>query len=484
MQDDEAAPADDAAAQADERVDATSELERLRAENAALRARLDAAAPDAETITAVHAARSVKRRAITSIVFVVLGALLLPMAAATVWTRNQLLDTERYVRTVEPLASDPVITSALSARVTSAVAAELDIKSLAAEALPERAAFLAAPIASGAENLIHQAATRLVESERFRRLWVEANRRGHDALVAVITGEGGNAVSTKDGKVVISLGPVVEEVLKAVDQQFGINISSRVPTDRINVDFEIIDSRQLAEAQTYVRLLDRISWFSVLLALGFLIAAIAIAPDRRKGVLRVGVGVTLSMLLTLIALAFARDVYLTNLPEFVQRADAAAVIYDTLIRFFIQALRVLLAIGVVLLAGAWLVGPSAPARRVRGWWDALLGRGGSGIGNTVDLGPVPAFVARHLGLFRAFILVVAAFTLVVWNLPTGKVVLLIALFTLIPLALVQLLAGAGRAELTDAAAAGSAMPTAGTSDSGGSTGGVSNGDGAAPEPAS
>ena len=276
----------------------------------------------------------------------------------------------------------------------------------------------------------------------------------------------------------ISLGPVVEEVLKAVDQQFGIDISSRVPTDRINVDFEIIDSRQLAEAQTYVRLLDRISWFSVLLALGFLIAAIAIAPDRRKGVLRVGVGVTLSMLLTLIALAFARDMYLTNLPEFVRRADAAAVIYDTLVRFFIQALRVLLAIGVVLLAGAWLVGPSAPARRVRGWWDALLGRGGTGIGHTVDLGPVPSSVARHLGMLRVVILGAAAATLVVWNLPTGKVVLLIALFTLIPLALVQLLAGAGRAEQDDAATVAAGAP------GGVSNGDVSNGDGAAPEPVS
>ena len=276
----------------------------------------------------------------------------------------------------------------------------------------------------------------------------------------MITGEDGKVVSTKDGKVVISLRPIVEEVLKAVDQQFGIDISSRIPTDRINVDFEIIDSRQLAEAQSYVRLLDRISWLSVLLAIGLLIAAVAIAPDRRKGVLRVGLGVTISMVLTLVALAFARDMYLANLPEVVQRADAAAVIYDTLVRFFVQALRVLLAIGVVLLAGAWLVGPSSVARRMRGWWDALLGRGSSGIGNTVDLGPVPAFVARHLGVLRAVILIAAAFTLVVWNLPTGKVVVLIALISLVPLALVQLLAGAGRVEIeaAESPATGSSEP--------------------------
>lgn len=439
--------------------DTSGELERLRAENATLKAQLSTSPDTAAELEQVHAARSRRRRAITSIVFVVLGALLLPMAAATLWTRNQLLDTDRYVRTVEPLAEDPTVTSALTARITTAVSKELDIKSLAAEALPEQAAFLAAPIASGAESLIRQAAQRLVESEQFRRLWVDANRRGHDALVAVVTGKDGKVVSTKDGKVVVSLGPVVEEVLKAVDEQFGIDISSRVPTDRINVDFEIIDSRQLASAQAYVRLLDRVSWFAVLLSIGLLIAAVAVAPDRRRGVFRVGVGITVSMFLTLVAMAFARDMYLTNLPDVVQRADAAAVIFDTLIRFFIQSLRVMLAIGVVLLVGAWLVGPSTLARRFRGWWDALLGRGASGVGDRVDLGPVPAFVARHLGIFRAVIIGVAAFTLVVWNLPTGKVVLAIALCTLVPLALVQLLAGAGRAEIDDEAAAAAAAPT-------------------------
>ncbi len=440
MQDDETTGAPDEGAAGDQAPDEVvpDELERLRAENEALRQQVDA------DVAAGHEVRSHRRRAFTSVVFVVIGALLLPMAAATLWTRNQLLDTDRYVRTVEPLASDPVVTSALSARITSAVTKELDIKSLAAEALPEKAAFLAAPIASGAENLIHQAANRIVDSEQFRTLWVEANRRGHDALVAVVTGKDGKVVSTKDGKVIISLGPVVKEVLDAVDRQFGIDISSRIPTDRINVDFEIIDSRQLAQAQSYVRLLDRVSWFSVLLALGFLAAAVAVAPNRRKGVLRVGLGVTISMFLTLVALAFARDVYLANLPEAVQRADAAAVIYDTLLRYFVQTLRVLLALGVVLLAAAWLVGPSSVARRLRGWWDAALGRGATGIGDNVDLGPVPAFVARHLGVLRAVILIAAAFTLVVWNLPTGKVVVVIALCTLIPLALVQLLAGAGR----------------------------------------
>ena len=443
---------------ADEKAqDDAAELKRLRAENDALRTELASAPVD----TAEHrVARSHRRRAVTSIVFVVLGALLLPLAAATVWTRNQLLDTDRYVRTVEPLAEDPTVTSALSARITSTVVKEVDVKSLAEEALPERAAFLAAPIASGAESLIRQASDRIVASEQFRTLWTQANRRGHDAMVAVLTGEGGKAVSTKDGKVVISLGPVIEEVLKAVDRQFGIDISSRIPTDRIDIDFEIIDSRQLASAQTYVRLLDRISWFSVLLALGLLAAAVAIAPDRRKGVFRVGVGVAVSMLLTLIALAFARDIYLTNLPAAVQRADAAAVIYDTLLRFFIQSLRVLLAIGVVLLVAAWLCGPSAAARRLRGWWDTLLGRGSSGLGGSVELGPVPRFVAHHVVAFRVAILAIAALVLVTWNLPTGKVVVLIALCTLVPLAVVQLLAGVG----DNAAAAEGADGTAPTTE--------------------
>jgi hypothetical protein len=358
-----------------------------------------------------------------------------------VWTRNQVLDTDRYVETVAPLASDPVITATLSNRISETVSEEIDVTSLAEEALPENAAFLAAPIAAGADTLIQNATTRLVESDQFENAWVKANRAAHEGLVAAATGTGTDIIATDDGKVVLKLSGLATEVVNEVDDQLGLDLASKIPTDKLNIDFVLVDSSQLADLQTGVRMLNRLAWLSVILTLVFLGGAIAVAPDRRKAVVRVGLGAALAMALLALGFGLGRDLFLSNLPDGVERPDAVAVIFDTLTRFVLQAVRLLFALGVVVLVGAWLVGPSAAAVRLRAFWNRILGRGSDLTGSSIDLGPVPAWVARNVTALRVTIVALAFVVLIAWDRPTGKVVLLIAVLTLVPLALVQLLAG-------------------------------------------
>ncbi len=45
-------------------------------------------------------------------------------------------------------------------------------------------------------------------------------------------------------------------------------------------------------------------------------------------------------------------------------------------RFALCSFRSLLVLGLVFLLGAWVVGPSSSATKVRVWWDQLLGRAG------------------------------------------------------------------------------------------------------------
>jgi hypothetical protein len=450
----DAAPADRSDGDGPDRPDSTPELERLRAENAELRAELAAEQP------ARHVAAVRRRRRIAAVLLVVLGSALLPVSVLTVWVRNQVFDTDRYLATVEPLASDPTVQSAVADRISRRVSEEVDFEKLAQDALPEEAAFLAVPIAAGANSLISTASKKLVESEQFQRLWVEANRAGHDGLVKAIKGEKGDVVSTEDGRVVLKLGGLAQKVLEEIDQQFGIDLADKIPAEKLGVEFVLVNERQLSDLQAGARMLDRLSWLSVILAFGCLAGSVAADPDRRRGLRNVGLGTALSMLLLLLAIGVGREMYLANLPEGVQRPDAAAVLFDTLTRFILQATRVLFAVGAVLLVGAWLAGPTATARRLRDYWDRLLGRGSAAAGGAVELGPVPAWAARNLNALRGAILVAAVLVLLAWNQPTGKVVLLIALLTLVPLAIVQLLAGVAA---TNVAAAGEAAVDADSS---------------------
>lgn len=355
-----------------------AELDRLRTENERLRAEVERVGSSAV------ATRSHRRRTVAFVLLMVLGSSMVPVTVMAIWVRSQVLDTDRYVATVAPLASDPTIQSALISRISTRVSEELDLETLAREELPENTAFLAAPIAAGADTLIREAATRVVRSDQFEQLWVESNRRAHVGLVVALTGRDGEVVSLSDGELVLQLGAVVAEVLERIDDRFGSTLSDRVPLPRMDVEFVIVDSAQLAEVQAGVRWLDRFSWLSGLLALALSAGAIAVAPNRRRGVLFVGLGIAASMLVLRIGVAVGRGSYLTKLPDAVERPDAAAVVFDTVTRHVLQATRVVFVVGLVMVLVGWLTGGTTSAVYVRGGWNRLLGRSSSAAGSALD----------------------------------------------------------------------------------------------------
>ena len=81
-----------------------------------------------------------------------------------VWTKNQVTNTDRYVRTMAPLAGDPAIHSALADRITARIFASIDLKGLTDQAVdalakqglpPNRVAQLRSlevPVANGIES--------------------------------------------------------------------------------------------------------------------------------------------------------------------------------------------------------------------------------------------------------------------------------------------------------------------------------------------
>ena len=410
-----------------------AELEKLREENERLRAQL-AVGPDGVSHTS-------RRRDRVSLVMAVLGAILLVVSVLGVWTRNVVLDTDRYVDTVAPLATDSEVQKAVSDRIATAVSDAADIKSLAQDALPEEASFLAAPIAAGADNLIDKAADKVVESDQFAKAWDGINRTAHDALVAALTGKEGKVLDFADGQVVLELQPLVSEALALIDDQLGTDLESKIPTDKLNAEFVLFDSSQLASIQREVSIMDTTAWIAVVLTLGLLIGSIAVAVDRRKGVLHVGVGIAISMFVVIVGMALGRELFLSNLPDVVENPLAVAATFDILTRFVLQAVRFLFVLGLVLSLGAWVLGPGSVAGKVRGFWNGILGRGSDAATQHVGLGPVPGFCAKYLTGLRVAVLVVAGLVLVIISQPTGMTVVVVAAVAVVFLAVLQFLAG-------------------------------------------
>src|SRR5215217_4650879 len=183
-------------------VDERAELERLRSENAALRAqagRGGAADQDTVRLPSGRSAARQRWRTVVATLLIVVACVLAPLSVVAVWTRNQVTNTDRYVATVSPLASDPAIQNAIADQITAQVFTYIDIQGLTTQAvgalaarvegrgLPPQAAValqgLAGPVANGVQGFVRTQVERVVQSQVFEDAWIQANRAAHEALV-------------------------------------------------------------------------------------------------------------------------------------------------------------------------------------------------------------------------------------------------------------------------------------------------------------
>jgi hypothetical protein len=401
--------------------------------------RTEESAPSAEDAQSAQAAKNRrKKRRRASQAMALLAAVLLPLGTLTVWARNQVLNTDRYVRTVTPLASDPAVQNAIVNRVTTVVDDNVDFKEVAQELLPAQAKPLAGVLATSAQTLTRQVVEQIVHSPQFEKFWVAANRAAHTALVHLVTGKGSKVTTNENGQIAVQLGPLVQQVLDRIDQRFGIDLASRVPTDKIKTEFVIFDSPDLAKVQRELRWFNALSYLTAFLAIVALIGAVLVAERRRSGLRRAGISVAASMAIMLVAYAIGRQIYLNNLPSGVNSAAAESG-FNIITRYLHQAFQLLFVLGLIVLVVAWWLGKSRSSRRAHHYWAMVVGKASGG-----HAGTVPTWVGEHLRALRIAIAVAGAAVIALWNLPTPKVVIVTAIVVVILLAVVQLIAAPAR----------------------------------------
>ena len=428
-----------------------AELERLRAEVARLRATAPAGPPEPPPARPPGRGRW---RTVVAGLLVVVGCVLVPLSAVAVWTRNQVTDTDRYVATVSPLARDPAIQAAVADQITAKVFSYIDVQGLTTQALnalgerglPPRLAdqleAFAVPIANGVRSFTRDQVGKVVASDAFADAWAQANRVAHDALVKALTGEGGGAVTVANDTVSVNLAPFVETVKQRLVAA-GFTVAARIPA--VDASFVLFQSDDIPRARSAFNLLNTLGIWLPVVALVLLAIGVYVAADHRRALVAAALGVAVGMVVLALGLAVFRSVYLDAVPATVLPHDAAAVAYDTIVRFLRAGLRTVLVLALVVAAGAFLSGQSATAVRTRhgvagaiGWLAGGAERAG------LRTGPVGTWVGAHKRALRVAAVAAAALALVFWGRPTGKVVLGLTLALLVVLALIEFLARPAR----------------------------------------
>ena len=370
---------------------------------------------------------------------VVLVCVLVPISVVGVWVRNTILHTDQFVDTLGPLADDPAIQQSISNRATTTLVEAADLEQRLKDALPARAKVAAPFIVGGAEQVVRDATLKIVQSDQFQTLWDELLRRAHTQVVAVLQGKGTDSVTTKNGKVVVRLGPVVERVAQRLSDA-GISFFDDIDATRVNRQVVLFDSEDLRKGQGAVDLLDKVGNYLPFVALILLAIAIWLSGNRRRTILRTTLGIAFGMGLLLTLFNLGRTVYLDSLPSTVNQ-DSAAAVYDQTLSFLRTSVRTAFVVAIIVAIAAWLAGPGRVATRVR----SAVRRDPTGD----DVTPVGSFVGHYKNALRILAVAVGLVLLVVLNHPKPLAVLVIAVLVVLGLVVIEIL---GRHAPAEAAA--------------------------------
>ncbi|MFJ5553608.1 hypothetical protein, partial [Streptomyces sp. NPDC093225] len=387
-------------------------------------------------------------RALGATLLIVVASVLSLLAVVAVWANSIVRDTDRYVATVAPLASNPDVQAAVTNRVTAAVLDQIDVDALVKElsdaaaerGVPPKVSTLIGnldgPITSGIKQLVSTTVMKVVSSQAFETAWTNANRRAHAAVDKALTGSSDSVVRVENNQVAIDVGPIVAQVKdRLVDA--GLGVASKIPD--VHTNFVVVQGQDVGKVKTYLRVLQIVGVWLPVIAVLVAAGGVFLAFNRRRALIGAAVGVFLAMLLLGLTLTVFRSVYLDHLPAGASQGAAGA-IYDALVKFLRSSVRAVGALAVVTGLGAFFVGPSRPAVFTRHFFGRGIASGREvAVSSGMRLGAVGSFVHRFKKWIGVAILLVAAIVLFTWDYPTMMVVIWTAVIVLVGFALREFL---------------------------------------------
>jgi hypothetical protein len=394
-----------------------AELERVTAERDQLEARV-------ETLVAPKRHRT---RRIAAPILVALAVIVFTVTVPAVWGARTVLDTDRYVATIEPLADDPAVQRSIATRLTDQVFVALNVQEVISNALSaigDRATVLAGPLTDAMHGFVDDQVLKVVQSDAFRTFWVEANRFVHAQVLAVLRGEG-DTVSVVDGKVLLNLLPLVNLALASIERVSSDLVGDAVtlPTieprelastaipkleQALGIDLPdnygqipVYDSNDLEALQRALYLTERILILLLILIPILVAAALWVSTRRRRTLIQLAVGLAIGLVVVRRVAIIARDGMFDRVNT--QRHPAVRVLADTLMDSLFRYTGILLAIVLLTLLIALITGPYPWAVASRGWVrDAGHGVAAAIRGERVDeTGRVAWLRAHRDGLMLA-----------------------------------------------------------------------------------
>ncbi len=390
-----------------------------------------------------------KWRSVASIICVVLAALLTTPAAFAFWGQRTLNDTQRYVATVGPLVNSPQVQDAVATTVTNAIQQQVDVEALINQAFAgviksrPRLQLLVGPLSGAVNGLIDREVRQFVASDAFANLWVQANTKAQEALVQVLKGDNSGNISLQGDQVVLDVSGVIDAVKQRLVDR-GLTMVQNLPIPDVNKQIVLLDAPQLKQVRTIYAFTNPIARWAIWVVALLYLAAFLLSRRRPRMSVTIGLVLAANALLVAFALSVGRQLFINDLSGTVW-GPASSVFYDTLLRYLVRGWHVFFWLGVIFVVAGWFTGRTASGTAVRHSLSGVLETAGAAMADR--LGGAGKWVATNAGWLRVVAGVLGAIVLLWGNDVSPSRLLWSLLFVVGLLAAIQVLVGAGQADV-------------------------------------
>lgn len=211
-------------------------------------------------------------RTILSALLLVISCVMVPLSLAQSWVNTSILDTPKFVKNYQPLATNPDFQEAITTAATDATMHALEDNQVTGT-IGKLMDDLNLPNfnTTSIEGQVKEVAQSVVTSSAFPAAWDEIVGEVHSQIVSALANESEDEVTLQ-----VQISPLVE-LLRAnlVDQ--GVAVAKLIPD--IHHEVPLLRLHDLDQIRPTYNLVTSFSWLPALNA-ALLVAAIAIANRR------------------------------------------------------------------------------------------------------------------------------------------------------------------------------------------------------------
>ncbi len=292
-----------------------------------------------------------------------LVALMLNMAAF--WIKGNIASTDAWTDKASRLIENAAIRSSISTSLAEQIFSQATVEAASSgQAVPTTL-----PDGSTKES-IKKRIDSILQSDRFTKLWTDINRSAHQGLTNSLANNGDADQKTKDTKVMyiensqlIFASRSVIASIRPILIDGGFDIASTIDISKVSEKSSLMTIGSLPTVMTFVDLFDKAVIFLPVIFLALLVGSLAVSPDRRRTLLKIGWSV---------ALFVAPLAFLPEIVSYMSSTEANSVdpsILQAFISIFISEIAVtsliILSVALIVVMACYACGTSRLAKYTR-----------------------------------------------------------------------------------------------------------------------